>query len=178
MESLERTPLFSRHEALGAQMVPLWRLGDARSSTPPASSKSIWPPAPGPALFDVSHMGRFIVKGDEALPFLQHALTKQCGRPRNGPEPIHPDPGAGRQRHRRRLPLPLLQRPLPAGGQRRQPPQRLAAPQDRRQAVQGRLPDRCNQRICHAQSSGTESKSDPAVTPSGAASCPNRSATN
>ena len=29
-------------------------------------------------LFDVSHMGRFIVRGDEAVPFLQHVLTNNA----------------------------------------------------------------------------------------------------
>jgi len=31
-------------------------------------------------LFDVSHMGRFIVRGPEALPFLQYALTNDASR--------------------------------------------------------------------------------------------------
>jgi aminomethyltransferase len=29
-------------------------------------------------LFDVSHMGRFIISGEEALPFLQHVLTNNA----------------------------------------------------------------------------------------------------
>ena len=29
-------------------------------------------------LFDVSHMGRFIISGEQALPFLQHVLTNNA----------------------------------------------------------------------------------------------------
>jgi aminomethyltransferase len=32
----------------------------------------------GSGLFDVSHMGRFIIRGDQALPFLQHVLTNNA----------------------------------------------------------------------------------------------------
>ena len=32
----------------------------------------------GAGLFDVSHMGRFYIRGDEALPFLQHVLTNNA----------------------------------------------------------------------------------------------------
>jgi aminomethyltransferase len=32
----------------------------------------------GAGLFDVSHMGRFIVRGEQALPFLQHVLTNNA----------------------------------------------------------------------------------------------------
>jgi aminomethyltransferase len=32
----------------------------------------------GAGLFDVSHMGRFIIRGEEALPFLQHVLTNNA----------------------------------------------------------------------------------------------------
>jgi aminomethyltransferase len=44
----------------------------------PAFSRNIWPPGGTPALFDVSHMGRFTVGGKEALPFLQHVLTNNA----------------------------------------------------------------------------------------------------
>ncbi len=29
-------------------------------------------------LFDVSHMGRFFIRGEQALPFLQHVLTNNA----------------------------------------------------------------------------------------------------
>ena len=32
----------------------------------------------GAGLFDVSHMGRFIIRGEQALPFLQHVLTNNA----------------------------------------------------------------------------------------------------
>ncbi len=77
MESLERTPLFSRHEALGAQMVPFggWEMP---VQYPTGILKEHLATRARAGLFDVSHMGRFIVKGDEALPFLQHALTNNA----------------------------------------------------------------------------------------------------
>ncbi|MEJ2383667.1 MAG: glycine cleavage system aminomethyltransferase GcvT, partial [Xanthomonadales bacterium] len=32
----------------------------------------------GAGLFDVSHMGRFVISGADALPFLQHALSNNA----------------------------------------------------------------------------------------------------
>ena len=29
-------------------------------------------------LFDISHMGRFLIKGEGAIPFLQHVLTNNA----------------------------------------------------------------------------------------------------
>ena len=54
--------------------------GTCRCSIPPGSCRSTSPPASAAGLFDVSHMGRFRVRGADALPFLQHVLSEQRGR--------------------------------------------------------------------------------------------------
>ena len=74
-------------------------------------------------LFDVSHMGRFILRGAGALPGPSARTQQQRRRARGGPSAVHLHPHRHRRRHRRRLPLPLLPRRVPAGGQRRQPRQ-------------------------------------------------------
>ena len=69
-----RTVLFESHVQAGAQMVEFggWEMPvqypDGIISEHLACRK-------GAGLFDVSHMGRFIVRGKEALPFLQQVLS-------------------------------------------------------------------------------------------------------
>lgn len=77
MDSLERTPLFERHVELGAQMVPFggWEMP---VQYPAGILQEHLATRSRAGLFDVSHMGRFIIKGEEALPFLQHALTNNA----------------------------------------------------------------------------------------------------
>jgi aminomethyltransferase len=77
MEPLERTPLFARHVELGAQMVPFggWEMP---VQYPTGILQEHLATRAGAGLFDVSHMGRFIVRGEEALPFLQHVLTNNA----------------------------------------------------------------------------------------------------
>ncbi|MBN2438897.1 MAG: glycine cleavage system aminomethyltransferase GcvT [Deltaproteobacteria bacterium] len=77
MADLLKTVLHERHIALAATMVdfggwhmPLqYRTGIVEEHL--ATRKSA-------GLFDVSHMGRFIVRGAEALPFLHHALSNNA----------------------------------------------------------------------------------------------------
>ena len=77
MDSLARTPLFSKHVVLGAQMVPFggWEMP---VQYPTGILKEHLSTRRGAGLFDVAHMGRFIVSGDGALPFLQHVLTNNA----------------------------------------------------------------------------------------------------
>ena len=74
---LLRTPLFDRHVAAGAKLVgfagwkmpiqyPAGIIGEHLATRKRAG------------LFDVSHMGRFLLRGPEALPFLQHVLTNNA----------------------------------------------------------------------------------------------------
>ncbi len=77
MSALLRTPLFERHVALGAKMVEFggwempvqYRAGIIREHLATRSHAG---------LFDVSHMGRFVLGGGAALPFLQHVLTNNA----------------------------------------------------------------------------------------------------
>lgn len=74
---LQRTVLCERHKALGAQMVPFggWEMPVQY----PAGILQEHLATRGKAgLFDVSHMGRFIVRGGQALEFLQHVLTNNA----------------------------------------------------------------------------------------------------
>jgi aminomethyltransferase len=76
-ENLKRTILYDRHVALGAKIVEfggyempvLYSDGILKEHL--ANRK-------GAGLFDVSHMGRFIVGGSNALGFLQHVLTNNA----------------------------------------------------------------------------------------------------
>lgn len=76
MAGLKRTVFFDRHLALGARMVEFggWQM--------PLLYRSIveehLATRTSAGLFDVSHMGRFLFRGDQALPFLQHVLTNDA----------------------------------------------------------------------------------------------------
>lgn len=77
MGKLYRTPFFERHHKLGAKMVafggwdmPLHYSGGIVDEHLQTRCKA--------GLFDVSHMGRFVIKGAGALPFLQHLLTNNA----------------------------------------------------------------------------------------------------
>jgi aminomethyltransferase len=77
MSELQRTVFYERHLALGAKMVefagwemPLWYTGGIVEEHL-ATRK-------GAGIFDVSHMGRFIVGGAGAAKFLQHVLTNNA----------------------------------------------------------------------------------------------------
>ena len=77
MSELRKTPLHDRHIALGAKMMEFggWDMplqySDGIVAEHLATRKSA-------GLFDVSHMGRFIFRGSDALAFLQHSLTNNA----------------------------------------------------------------------------------------------------
>lgn len=77
MESLLRTALYGRHIELGARMVPFagWDMPVQYASGILQEHLDTRRLA---GMFDVSHMGRFIVRGEGALPFLQHVLTNNA----------------------------------------------------------------------------------------------------
>ncbi len=77
MANLLRTPLFDTHVAAGAQMVEFggWEMPVQYKDGIIAEHLACRKKA---GLFDVSHMGRFIVKGKAALPFLQRVLTNNA----------------------------------------------------------------------------------------------------
>ena len=77
MTELHKTVLYDHHVGLGGQMVEFagWEMplhyapGIVREHL--ATRKTS-------GLFDVSHMGRFIIRGNNALPFLQHVLSNNA----------------------------------------------------------------------------------------------------
>lgn len=77
MSSLNKTPFHIRHEALGAKMVAFggWHMPLHYSEGIIEEHLTTRKRA---GLFDISHMGRFVVKGEGALPFLQHVLSNNA----------------------------------------------------------------------------------------------------
>ncbi|MEE8399060.1 MAG: glycine cleavage system aminomethyltransferase GcvT [Desulfobacterales bacterium] len=77
MGELSRTIFYDRHVSLGAKMVAFggWEMPIQYPSGIVAEHLAT---RKGAGLFDVSHMGRFIVRGKRALDFLQYALTNNA----------------------------------------------------------------------------------------------------
>lgn len=77
METLKKTVLYDRHVSLGAALVPFggWHMPLHYS---PGILREHLATRKAAGLFDVSHMGRFIVSGKNALSFLQHVLTNNA----------------------------------------------------------------------------------------------------
>jgi aminomethyltransferase len=80
--ALKHTALHERHVALGAKFaefggweMPLEYSGVVKEHTAVRTSVG---------LFDVSHLGKLVVRGDGALEFLNRCLTNDLGRIRNG----------------------------------------------------------------------------------------------
>jgi aminomethyltransferase len=77
MTQIHQTIYYEQHVALGAQMVEFagWNMplqyGGGIIQEHLTTRKKI-------GLFDVSHMGRFIIGGQDALPFLQHVLSNNA----------------------------------------------------------------------------------------------------
>ena len=74
MEQPGKTILYERHKTLGAQMVEFggWEMPIQYPSGVVEEHLST---RKGAGVFDVSHMGRFIVRGAKAVPFLQRVLS-------------------------------------------------------------------------------------------------------
>ena len=75
--ALRRTPLYERHVAAGARLVDFagWEMPVQYPAGIIAEHLATRRAA---GLFDVSHMGRFVLRGAGAVPFLQHVLTNNC----------------------------------------------------------------------------------------------------
>jgi aminomethyltransferase len=73
-----RTPLYETHLAAGARMVDFagWQMPQQYRSVK-EEHRAV---RTGAGIFDVSHMGRFLVEGAGAADFLQHALTNDLDR--------------------------------------------------------------------------------------------------
>ncbi len=77
MSQLQRTVFYDQHVALGAKIVEFagWQMP---IFYPTGIVEEHLLTRKGAGLFDVSHMGRFIVRGSGALNFLQHVLTNNA----------------------------------------------------------------------------------------------------
>ena len=77
VSALLRTPFHDRHLALGARMVDFggWEMP---VQYPGGIIAEHLATRRGAGLFDVSHMGRFVLRGPGAVPFLQHVLTNNA----------------------------------------------------------------------------------------------------
>src|SRR5262245_58450371 len=81
-EPLKRTPLFERHVALGARIVPFAGFEMPVQYSGIVDEHNAVRSAAG--LFDISHMGEVEVKGRDALAFLQHIATQDVATIREG----------------------------------------------------------------------------------------------
>jgi aminomethyltransferase len=77
--TLLRTPLYPEHVALNAKLVPFagYEMPVQYPSGITAEHHAVRRAA---GLFDVSHMGEFIVRGERALDFVQHVTTNDASR--------------------------------------------------------------------------------------------------
>ena len=77
MSRPQRTLFYERHRALGAKTVEFggWEMP---LRYPAGIVQEHLAVRGGAGLFDVSHMGRFIIRGPRALPFLQRVLTNDA----------------------------------------------------------------------------------------------------
>ena len=77
MADLKRTVLFDRHVELGAKIVEFggWEM-PVQYKTGIVQEHLATRNAAG--IFDISHMGRLIIHGKNALDFLQHSLTNNA----------------------------------------------------------------------------------------------------
>jgi aminomethyltransferase len=80
-----RTVLYDRHRALGAKMVEFggWEMP---LQYPSGIVQEHLATRRSAGLFDISHMGRFVIRGRRALEFLQHALTNNAAALDGGPQ--------------------------------------------------------------------------------------------
>jgi aminomethyltransferase len=98
MSQSKRTLFYKRHKALGAKMAEFggW---DMPIQYPSGTVKEHLATRKGAGLFDVSHMGRFIVRGPKALAFLQHVLTNNAealdGKPIGAQYTVIPNEAGG-----------------------------------------------------------------------------------
>lgn len=79
MTTLRHTPLFGEHEALGGKIIPF--AGTAMPVQYPAGITAEHRAVREAAgLFDVSHMGEFLLEGEEALPLIQRLTVNDASR--------------------------------------------------------------------------------------------------
>jgi aminomethyltransferase len=74
MQSLRRTPLYDAHVALGARIVPFagWEMPVQYAAGISAEHRAVREAC---GVFDVSHMGEVIVRGPDAIAFVNHVTS-------------------------------------------------------------------------------------------------------
>jgi aminomethyltransferase len=79
MSDLKKTPLYDEHVALGAKLVPFagYEMPVQYPSGIRAEHEAVRTAA---GLFDVSHMGEFLITGPDALPFVSFVTTNDPSR--------------------------------------------------------------------------------------------------
>jgi aminomethyltransferase len=98
MSPLRRTLFYDRHKALGARIVEFggWHMPVQYLS---GTVQEHLATRKGAGLFDVSHMGRFVIRGPQALGFLQHVLTNDAealdGKPTAAQYTVIPNEAGG-----------------------------------------------------------------------------------
>src|SRR5215211_948162 len=72
--ALKRTPFYDKHVALGAKIVPFagWEMPVQYAQGITAEHKAVRERC---GLFDVSHMGEFIIRGDRAVEYVNYVTT-------------------------------------------------------------------------------------------------------
>lgn len=83
MKSLKKTPLNKVHHALKAKMVDFVGWEMPINYSPGILAEHLTTRKFG-GLFDISHMGRFVIRGQDALPFLQYVLTNNAAALQSG----------------------------------------------------------------------------------------------
>jgi aminomethyltransferase len=78
MTTLQRTPLYDAHVAAGARMVPFAGYEMPVSYSGLIEEHTAVRERAG--LFDVSHMGEFIVTGPDSWDWLNRVVTNDCSR--------------------------------------------------------------------------------------------------
>ena len=78
-EQLERTPLYDRHVAADAKIVPFagFEMPVQYPTGITAEHRAV---REGAGLFDVSHMGEFVVRGPQALELVQHVSVNDAAK--------------------------------------------------------------------------------------------------
>src|SRR5215475_15215754 len=78
---LKRTPFYEKHVALGAKIVPFagYEMPVQYAQGITAEHKAVRERC---GLFDVSHMGEFIIRGERAIDFVTYVTTSTARAPR------------------------------------------------------------------------------------------------
>ena len=158
--TLKRTPFYERHVALGAKIVPFagYEMPVQYAQGITAEHKAVRERC---GLFDVSHMGEFIVRGARAVEFVNYVTTNDVAALDDRPGPLLHDPQRPRN-DRGRLPRVSLRRPRDDGRERVERREGLCAHRASRRRL--RRHDRGRQRRHgSARAAGTDGREDPAA---------------